>query len=444
MNVVICGAGEVGSHAAEVLSTAGHNITVIDQDGGRLRFLEDQLDVRTLQGNCAHAQVLKDARTGTSDLLVAATNSDEVNLLTAAVSKGVGVGKSIARVQHGAYFEGRGLHYPTHLNIDRLICPDYTTAQAIACTLRNPGSLAIENFGRGRIEMQEFEVTDDAPAANRQLSELKLPEGSRLAAVRRDKKAFLPDAGTIVHPGDAVILVGNADVFQQARLLFHSDKAGRRRIAVMGGTPMTVWLSRALRDRHFSIRVFETDLERAEELASKLDWVTVIQANPTDRVVFEEERLHAVDVFAALTDDDEQNILGCAWAKSMGVAKAISVVQRADYFHLLEHVGIDYPFSPRRVAAREIEEVLDDSPLRCLASLAEGIIDVYRVRIGKKSDAIGRPLKDIRLTPHWMIAGIDRADEIRVPGADSTIEVDDTVLVIGRHGNESKLKKMLL
>jgi trk system potassium uptake protein TrkA len=313
---------------------------------------------------------------------------------------------------------------------------------AIARTLRNPGALAIEDFARGTIEMQEFAVSRKAQAIGRRLLDLPLPAGARLAAISRKGGSFIPDGTTEITDEDIVILVGNAAVFQDARKLFHDEKVHRRRIVIMGGPAMGVGLCRALRDRSFSIRLFETDRRRAEELAEKLGWVTVINADPTNPNVFSDENIAQSDVFVALLDDDEQNILGCAWAKSMGVKDAMAVVQRPNYLHLLKHVGIDRPFSPRRVAVKEIENVVDESSLRHVASLAEGIIDVYRVRVGRNADVIGKPLREIKLTPNWIIAAIQHGGEVGVPKADDTIAASDTLLVIGRHGREATLKKL--
>ena len=328
MNIIICGAGQVGIHAADELAAAGHNITVIEEDQARIRKIEDTLDVRTLCASCATATALRDGGCENADLVIATTQIDEINLLTASIAKGLGAAQSIARVHHSTFFEQKGLDYCKHLGIDRLICPEYSTALAIARTLRNPGALAIENFAKGQIEMQEIPVSKNASAVGIALCELGLPQGTRLAAISRNGSVFIPEASTVVEHGDQIILVGNASIFGQARKLFCSDLGRRQKIALMGGPSMSVWLCRALRQRDFSIRLFEIDRQRAEVLAEKLDWVTVIQADPSDRSVFEEENLMQVDAFVALLDHDEHNILGSAWAKSMGAKQAIAVVQR--------------------------------------------------------------------------------------------------------------------
>jgi trk system potassium uptake protein TrkA len=442
MKIVICGAGQVGSHAAEVLAGGGHNITVIDTDLERLRIVEETMDVRTLHGNAAHGEVLREAGVERADLFLAATSVDEINLLAASLAKAVGSRKVVARVHQGTYFERRGLDYPAHLGIDQLICPEYATAFAIARTIRTPASLAVEHFAHGQVEMQQFAVSAEAPAVGRRLVDLDLPQGSRLAMIARNGEAFIPDGFAAVQPGDTVILVGNSDIFPQARRSFCDEKGGRRKVVVMGGTHMSVWLSRALRDRTFSVRLFETDRARAEELARDLDWVTVIQADPTDRTVFQEEHLEQADFFVGLLEHDEANIIGCVLAKSRGVTQAIAVVQRATYLDLLYDIGVDRAFSPRMVAANEIMNILDDAAVRQLATLAEGIVDVHRVRVGSGADLLGKRLRTVKMTPNWVIAAIQRGEHVHVPSADDAIQAGDTVLVIGRHGTEGRLRKL--
>ncbi|HRP62233.1 MAG TPA: Trk system potassium transporter TrkA [Phycisphaerales bacterium] len=442
MNIIICGAGEVGSHTAEVLAAQGHDITIIDYNEDRLRSVGELMDVGTLHGNATDAEILREAGAEKADLLVAATDQDEINLLTAMIAKAVGVKKTIARVHRGAFFEGRGLDYRQTLNIDQLICPEYSTATAIARMLRNPAALAIEHFAEGRIDMQEFPVSEGAPALDIPLMTLKLPRGTRLAAVARGKDVFVPDGNTVILKGDRVILVGNDDAFYEARRMFHRADSGKRKVVIMGGNVMAVWLCRALRERNWSIRLFETNRTRAEELAERLDWVTVIQADPTDRNVYMEENLGLADVFVGLLDDDEANIIGAVLAKSLGVLQVISVVQRPNYLDLLGHVGIDRCFSPRVVAAEEIEGVLDHSPLRLMASLAEGFVNVYRVRLPADCPFIGQTLREIKLGTNWVIAAIICESKVWVPTADDVVQARDTVLVVGRHGMEKQLMQL--
>ncbi len=205
---------------------------------------------------------------------------------------------------------------------------------------------------------------------------------------------------------------------------------------------MAVWLCRAIRDRNFSIRLFEIDRKRAEELADKLDWVTVIQADPTDRTVFDEEHLGQADIFVALRTDDADNIIASVLAKSMGMSQVISVVSGSTYLDLVYHIGVDRAFSPRVVAVEEIQRILDDRPLQQMSSLADGVVDAYRVRVGENGQVVGKPLREVKLAPHWIVATIRRGGEAWVPSADDTLEPGDTALLVGRHGTEDELKEL--
>ena len=439
MNVIIAGAGEVGAHAAEVLSSDGHSVTVIDLSLDRLQALGETLDLRTLVGHCAHLSVLKDAGVESCDLLLAATQVDEINMLTAAIAKAAGAKKTIVRVHHTANFSLRNSSFKQKLGIDELICPEYLTSQAIARTLRNPGSFALEEFGRGEIVMQRFAVSKDSSACGRELSELKLPLSTRVATVERESGASLADAHTLIEEGDLVTLIGKAKSFEPARKLFTKERTKHIDITIMGETTTAVWLCRALKSRIFSVRLFVHNRERAEELSEKLDHVTIFAADPTDAATFADEHIQSTDTFIAVTDDDEQNILACAQAKAMGVATVIAVVQRSKYLHLFPHVGIDGAFSPRADAVKAVMRLIDTHPIRSLATFADGIAEVYEMRPSKRSKVLGHVLRNIDLPQHTIIAAIRNEDRVYVPGADDQIAAGDTILVVGPRGIEDEL-----
>lgn len=443
MNIVICGAGEVGRHCAEVLAAQSHNITVIDQLEEKLEELDDILDVRNLEGNAVHADVLLEAGCAKADLVIAAMDSDEMNLLSASISKALGASKVIARIHHSAYFEKRGMDYARHFGIDHVVCPEFSTALSIASTLRSPGSLAIEQFARGQLEMQQFPVSDNSKAVGTELASLKLPASSRLAAVEREGKAFLPNAQTVIQKGDIVTLIGEVTGFDKARKLFDIDTSSSRRVMILGGTAQCVWVCRALKDRGFSIRVFETNEERAQELAEKLEWTTILNVDAINTDAMKEERVDLADVFLALTEDEERNILAAARAKSMGVKNAMALLQRTTYQHLLGHIGIDKAFSPRSSAVTEVLRLLETGPVKHLATLAEKIAEVYELSVpAGEGKAVNRPLKEVKLPANTMLAAVQRDDEVFVPGADSQIEPGDTVIAIAPESARKELRKL--
>ncbi len=443
MNVVICGAGSVGGHAAEVMGSKGHNVTVVDTRTDRLSAMEESFDVRILRGNGTHAETLLESGCGKADLFIAATDSDEINLLSASVASGLGTERTVARVHHSAYFERRGIDYATHFGIDHLVCPDYTTAAAIAQTLRNPGALAVERFARGRIEMQQLPVSDGARAIGKRLTEVGLPGAARVASIERRGVAFIPNGESVVQKGDVVTLICDVNVFERARKLLHTASEKRKRVMVMGGSALAVWLCRQLQSRAFSTRLYESDRTRAIELAAKLEWVTVLHTDPADPGAWDEENLGQADAFVALSGSDEHNILAAARAKSAGTSMAIAVLQQPTYLHLLTHVGIDRAFSPRVTAVTQIQQLLQPGPIRCLATLAEGIAEVYEIRVAASAKkVIQTPLREVQFPPKTIIAAIQRGDDVHVPGADDWIAENDTVVVIAPSENQKQLKAL--
>ena len=442
MRIVICGAGEVGSHAAEVLDRAGHGVTVIDTDGARLAALEDAIDVRTVLGNCTRAEVLQEAGVDGADMLVSATSQDEVNLLASTLATRIGAKQTIARVHEYDFADPNAYDYAESLGINHLICPEFSTAMVIAQNIRNPAAHAVENFARGQIEMQQFRIDADCAATKKPLSELDVPRGARVAAVIRDGVAVIPEPALQLAAGDAVVLVANADVYDQARRIFKVDAHGRRSVVILGGTMMAEWLCRSLRNKPFSIRLFEKDRARAEELAAELEWVTVLNADPVDPGIFTEERVAEADVFVALLDEDETNIIGGVLAKLRGVEMVIVVVQRSTYLEPVFTIGIDRAYSPRTVAAKQIENALDTSPVRVLSSLSDGEVSVFRVRVGEKSAIAGERLRSVKLTPNWSILAVQRGEKTTVPHADADVCAGDVLLVMGRTAQRAELVKI--
>lgn len=444
MNIVICGAGEVGRHSAEVLAPAGHSITIIDKSPARMAEIDDVMDVRSLVGDCAQAETLLTAGVNDADLLIAATNIDEVNLLSASVAKGIGCGTSIARVHHAGFFEAeRGLNYAKHLGIDHLVCPEYTTAQAIAASLRSPGAIAVENFAKGRIEMQRIEVNKSSKAAGVMLRDLRPPGTSLIACVQKPDEVFVPRADTVLEVGDVITVIGDSKGFSQISKFYNPDQANRRKIMIMGGSTQSVWLCRELKHLNLSVRLFVNDEERAVELAEKLEWVTVINADVINSDILQEERVDQADSFVAATDDEESNILGAALAKTKGARSAICVMQRPTYLHMIEHIGIDRAFSPRATAVSEILRLLDNREVRNIASLAAGVAELYEIRVTAVStNVVGKPLATLQFPQRCLVAAISRGDQVYVPGAQDKLEVGDTAVIIGPAGVAKELCKL--
>ena len=442
MNIIVCGAGEIGGHAAEVLAEKGVNVTVVDNDPDALAALGESLDIATVAGRPAAAEVLSRAGAAEADVVFAATDEDEVNLLAASTASYLGADRTFAAVTHSTFLRREAIDYARMFSVDALICPPCLTAQAIASHLRNPAALKVERLAGHAVEVQQFEASAGAPGLGRHLADVELPKGARLAAITRHGKTYLPSGDSTVSEGDEVLLVANSDAFHDARRVFRSKDAGRRSVVIMGGPPIAVWLCRALQNKGFSVRLFETNPERAAELAEKLDWVTVIQADPTDPGVFTDEHLENADAFVALTSD-EHNILGCAWAAGLGVEETYPVVARADYAPFVRAMGITLSFSPRHLAVRELQQLIRRGQMTEVASLVGDELAIYRIRVGAGATVIGKPLAALPLMPDCMVVMLEHGDQGgTVPGADVKLQEKDVVFVVVHRGFEGNLRQL--
>ncbi len=435
----------MGRHSAEVLAPDGHNVTLIDKDPAKLAECESLIDIGAMEGDATRAEVLRRAGAGEADLFIAATSIDEINLLSASIASGLGCDQTIARVHHASYFEGQGLDYAKHFGIDHLVCPEHTTAVAVAATLRSPGAQEVENFARGSIELQRLPVGEGSKATRAKLADLPLPACSLVVAVERNDEGFRPNADTELVAGDIVTVLGDESSLAKVFKVFGVETPRRLKVMLVGGTNQGVWLCRELRAKQFQVRLFESDPVRAASLSERLPWVTVLTGDIIASDVLVDERVDQADAFIACTDDDETNILIAARAKTMGVTSAVCILQRSVYTHLLSHIGIDKVFSPRATAVGEILRRLDAGSMRNLATLANGVAEVYEARLSKPGAAVlGVPLKDLDLPEQALIAMIQRGERTFIPDASVELALHDTVVVIAPAKARRPLRKALL
>ena len=428
-----------------MLAPDGHNVTLIDKDPARLSECESLIDIGAMEGDATRAEVLRRAGAGEADLFIAATSIDEINLLSASIASGLGCDQTIARVHHASYFESQGLDYAKHFGIDHLVCPEHTTAVAVATTLRSPGAQEVENFARGSIQLQRLPVGEGSKATREKLADLPLPACSLVVAVERGEDSFRPTATTELLAGDVVTVLGDESSLARIFKVFGVETPRRLKVMLVGGTNQGVWLCRELRAKQFQVRLFESDPVRAAALSERLPWVTVLTGDIIASEVLVDERVDQADAFIACTDDDETNILVAARAKTMGVTSAVCVLQRSVYTHLLSHIGIDKVFSPRATAVGEILRRLDSGSMRHLATLADGVAEVYEARLTKAAAAvIGVPLQDLNLPEQALVALVQRGEKTFIPGAAEVLALGDTVVVIAPSKARRPLRKALI
>ncbi|MDP6987025.1 MAG: Trk system potassium transporter TrkA [Phycisphaerales bacterium] len=430
MDIILCGGGDIGSAAAEMLTAGGESVTLIDLDERKTKHLNERLDISTIEGSASSASILSSAGVARADAVIATTDVDEVNLVICDIAASLGAVRTMARVDHSMFLQDEQLDYAAVFSVDRLFSPDRAMASAMASRLRNPAALAIEHFASNEIELQQIPVDPQAQAVGQPLRTLAMPRGARLAAITRRGEAALPSADDTVEGGDVVTLVAERMVFPAMRQLFTKGTYGRRTIAISGGPPAAVWLCRFLKDRAFDIRLFEVDRDRAEELGEKLDWITVINSDPAQPEIFDEEQLHRVDAFVSMRSD-EQNMLACAYAKRSGVENVMPVMRHAEFLPLLEELGIDRTWNPRDAAAQAIGRFLRCHEFERIDGFFNDSLELMRLRVGCHAELIGRTLASIGDDPPLLVLACEDDEGTPfVPGGDLEISVGRHMIVL--------------
>ena len=442
MNIVVLGAGTVGSSIAGMLCANRHNVTVVDRNAAHTRRVNDELDAKVVTGSAAEASVLFQAGIMSSDLCLAVTGMDEINLVAASMAKAMGAHRTIARVFAPVFRDLSTFDYQSHFHIDRLLSLEHLSAVELARHIRHPGSLAVENFAQGNIEVQELLVRDGSPMLGPPLRELKLPKRIRLGSILREGRMWIPVASDTLKAGDRITLIGAHDDVNNVTDLFQHKAPPKQGVVIAGGGETGLHLARLLDGQHFSIVLMETNLERCESLAARLPHVTVVQSDCTLRSRLEEERVGQADVFVACTGDDEDNIMTCVEARELGAKKILAIVGRPDYANVVNKLGIDHAVSPRQVLTRQVLGFLNTGNVISRNNLVGSGVTLLELEVPEHAPVTEHVLANLQLPTQCLIAAMSHAGFSRVPVADDQLKAGDIAVVLVADTEVEKVLKL--
>ncbi len=441
MRILILGGGTVGTWIADLLCRNRHSVTVVDIDPIHTRRINDELDVRAITGSASQSSVLFQAGVMSADLCLAVTGDDEVNLVGASMAKAMGSRRSIARVYAPVFRDLSTFDYQRHFGIDRLLSLEHLSATELARNIRNPGSVVVENFARGQLEVQELVVQHETSVTGVPLKKLGLPGAVRIGSIYRDGNTWIAGAEDIIQLDDRLTLIGRREDIDQVKDRFQQGEVVKRSVVIAGGGETGYHLARTLEGERFHIMLMDESLERCEFLASNLQRTTVVQADATRRSVLEEERVGSVDVFVACTGDDENNIMAGVEAREIGAAQIMAIVGRPDYASVVGRLGIDVAVSERDVMAKQVLGFLNVGAVVSRTMLPGGQIGAYEIEVTEGCTATEHVLANLRLPPQCLIAAVLREDYVRVPEADDRLLPGDTVVaLIENSAEESALQ----
>jgi trk system potassium uptake protein TrkA len=435
MKIIILGAGQVGASLAEHLADEQNDITVVDIDGDRLRELQDRLDIGTVAGHASHPDVLYRAGAEDADMLIAVTNSDEINMVACQVAYSqFRTPTKISRIRALPYLEQHALFCNEAIPIDVIISPELLVTNYIHRLIEYPGALQVLDFAGGKVQLVAVKAYYGGPIVGNELREIRshMPNiDTRVAAIFRRDHAMLPTADTVVEADDEVFFIASREniipVMGELRRLDNPYK----RIVIAGGGNIGERLADAIEIK-YQVKIIEQSYERCRVLSEKLRRSIVLNGNASDRDLLISENIENVDVFCALTNDDEANIMSSMLAKRLGAKKVITLISNPAYVDLVQGGEIDIAISPQQISLGSLLTHVRKGDITNVHSLRRGAAEALEVIAhgdSKSSKVVGRRLDEIEEIPGSTIGAIVRGDEVLIAHRYLIVEPDDHLIV---------------
>lgn len=436
MKILILGAGQVGSTVAHSLAREEDNdITVVDRNADLLQELQDRLDIRTVTGHASHPHVLRDAGADAADLVVAVTDSDETNMVACQVCHTLfDTPTKIARVRESEYINTPELFGEEALPVDMLISPEQLVVDYIRKLIQYPGALQVLDFAGGKVRLVAVTAYYGGALVGQELKNLRdhIPDvDTRVAAVYRRGQAILPHGDTVIEADDEVFFIApRADIRSVISELRKLDKPVRR-IIIAGGGNIGVRLAKSLESTH-QVKLIERSRDKARAISEQLDKTIVLSGDAADEELLQEENIESTDVFCAVTNDEEANILSSMLAKRLGARKVLSLINRPSYVDLVQSGSIDIAISPQQITIGALLTHIRRGDVVVVHSLRRGAAEaIEAIAHGRKgsSAVVGRAIQDINLPEGTTIGAIVRGDTVMMAHHDTVIEADDHVIL---------------
>lgn len=446
MRVIIVGAGEVGFQIAKVLSNEGIDVVVIDRDKNMLKRVAEELDVATIEGEGGDPSALKEAGAESADMLLAVANSDETNMIACLLAKAMfNIPRKIARIRNPDYFNNEQLLNKDNLDINPAINPELEAAMSIIRLLEVPIATDVEDFEGGIIRVVGIKLHDKSYLIRKSLKNIaSLVERKFLIGmIERDEKAIIPTGSDVVSGGDIVYMpLKRGEVFDVLASIGF-DVIPARKVMILGGGRIGSYVASKLESR-IDIKIIENDKERCSILSRNLKRTLILHGDGSDQKLLSEENISDMDVFVAVSNSDELNIMASLLAKKMGAKKTIAVINRPDYITLAHSLGLHAVLSPRLITASTILRYVRRGDILSLTSIAQGKAEILEARVGSNSKLVGKSLAEAKIPQATLIGAIIRGEQAIIPSGTDKIYQDDKLIIFTLRESLKNVEKVLM
>ena len=448
MRVIIIGAGQVGSAITGALAGEQADVVAVDLDDARLKELRDAHDIQTICGSGSNPRVLADAGVASAEMVVAVTDSDEVNMVAAAIAHlRAPHAIKVARIRELAFLEDPAVLGEGGIRVDHAINPEMVAARRIEDILAVPIASDVAECGRG-IRLVGLRIAAGSPVEGRTFAEIRAmsPDLKVLVTSRQRRgTSLVPRGGDDLRAGDTIYAVAQPDDLPRVAELFHLSWRPTRRVTIAGGRGIGGLLAERLEKAgRAKVKLIEPDPERAAALAERLERTLVLGGSPTDESLLLEENIRDCDAFVAALDEEETNVMAALNAKRLGAHRVIALTNKLAYMPIIENAGVDAVVSPRALAIGTIVHHIRKGKVKAVIPYgAEGQAEAIEFEALETAPAVGKPLKDVRFPPDAIVGLLFRGGEAIIPGGDDVIRPGDDVFVFAHKRAIPKLEKLM-
>lgn len=443
MRVIVVGAGEVGFQLAKFLSAEGIDVVVIDKNKDKLKRISDEIDVALIEGEGGAPSVLEEAGADEADILLAVTDTDETNMIACLVAKVMfQIPRNVARIRNLEYFSNDVLLQS--LSINPAISPEIEAAKAVIRLIEVPFAADVEDFEDGRVKIIGFRIPPDSKLINKAFKNLNLTNPKILiGTIHRGDTVIIPSGDDTLKKNDIIYLPVNREEIGLVSGSIGGTTRPVKRIMIVGGGRIGFYLAKTMEERNLGIKIIERNADRCKFLLKSLKKSVILHGDGSDQKLLEEENINDMDVFAAISNNEELNIMSSLLAKSLGAKKVITIVNRTEYLLLANNLGIEAVLSPRLITASAILKYVRSGNIISLTTVSEGKAEIMEAVAKDGSVLIGKTLIEVELPKKTLIGAIIRNDHIIIPSGNDKIAANDKLIIFTLKESIKQVEKLL-